>query len=188
MLKRINIFSQNLFFILAIWSVSQELSFDNAGPRQSSVLDHVNILAFERGFEAERLRSAERSVDEALREDLPSNDSVFHEDSGVDADESYQNVIAGQLIEILGDEHFPNEVVDFPVLLDEDEILAQQDNNDGQAGAIEMDNQAEVAQEADWEMEYNHMPPFADETFNENNPAARIPDFPMMLPDEYEDL
>ena len=81
------------------------------------------MVAFERGFEAERLRSADRSVENALREELSSNDSVFASDSGLEISRSFENAIAAQLQEILEDAEFPDEVPDFPILLEEDQQM-----------------------------------------------------------------
>ena len=151
------IFKQTITFNSDIWSISNELSFDDRAPRQSSALEDIPVIAFERGFEAERLRSADRSVDAALREELSSNDSVFHEDSGLEISQTFENAIAAQLQEILEDHEFPNEQPDFPILLDEDDQSNQFD--------------------------FNHLPAIQEEEFEENN--AELPEFPMIFPDRF---
>ena len=153
------IFVQKLIFISEIWSISQELSFDDPDPRQSSAVDDIPVLAFERGFEAERLASAERSVENALRDELPSDDSVFQSDSGLDISRSFENAMAAQLQEILADFEFPNEEPDFPILLEENQPM------DG--------------------FDFIHMPfnDDANEENFENDQFAVMPDFPEDFPD-----
>lgn len=147
---------QELIFYSDIWSISQELSFDDPDPRQSSAVGDIPVLAFERGFEAERLRSADRSVEAALREELSANDSVFNEDSGLSISRSFENAVAAQLREILADVEFPNEEPDFPILVQEDDQL--------------MDG-----------FDFNHIPAFNEEDFQDNQ--GQLPDFPNEFPD-----